>query len=32
VEALAGILPDPPGPGDCAALRAVGAAVAGEAG
>jgi triacylglycerol lipase len=32
VEALEGTLPDPPGPGDCAALRAVGAAVAGEPG
>jgi triacylglycerol lipase len=32
VEALAGTLPDPPGPGDCAALRATGASVAGEAG
>jgi triacylglycerol lipase len=29
VEALEGTLPDPPGAGDCAALRAVGAAVAG---
>jgi triacylglycerol lipase len=29
VEALEGTLPDPPGSGDCAALRAVGAAVAG---
>jgi triacylglycerol lipase len=32
VAALAGTLPDPPGPGDCAALRATGAAVAGEPG
>jgi triacylglycerol lipase len=32
VEALAGTLPDPPGPGDCAALLATGASVAGEAG
>jgi triacylglycerol lipase len=32
VEALAGTLPDPPGADDCAALRAVGAAVAGDPG
>ena len=32
VEALEGTLPDPPGPGDCAALLATGASVAGEAG
>jgi triacylglycerol lipase len=32
VAALAGTLPDPPGPGDCAGLRATGAAVAGEPG
>ena len=32
VEALDGTLPDPPGPADCAALRATGASVAGEPG
>jgi triacylglycerol lipase len=32
VEALDGTLPDPPGPGDCAALRAIGASVAGGSG
>jgi triacylglycerol lipase len=32
VEALDGTLPDPPGPGDCAALRAIGAPVAGGSG
>ena len=32
VEALDGTLPDPPGPADCAALRATGASVAGQPG